>query len=80
MSSTPPEEAEQEQSFLSHLIELRTRIVRAAVSVLIALLALSPFMKQIYDFLVAGGLLDPKTDWQKAIDVRFVKDLKIGVK
>jgi NitT/TauT family transport system substrate-binding protein len=36
--------------------------------------------KKIYDFLVAGGLIDPKTDWQKAIDVRFVKDLKIGVK
>jgi NitT/TauT family transport system substrate-binding protein len=36
--------------------------------------------KKIYDFLVAGGLLDPKTDWQKAIDVKFVKDLKIGVK
>ena len=35
--------------------------------------------KKIYDFLVAGGLLDPKTDWQKAFDVRFVKDLKIGV-
>jgi len=57
MSSTPPEEAEQEQSFLSHLIELRTRIVRAAVSVLIALLALSPFMKQIYDFLAAPMLV-----------------------
>jgi NitT/TauT family transport system substrate-binding protein len=36
--------------------------------------------KKIYDFLVAGGLIDPKTDWQKAIDVKFVKDLKIGVK
>jgi NitT/TauT family transport system substrate-binding protein len=35
--------------------------------------------KQIYDFLVAGELLDPKTDWQKSFDVRFVKDLKIGV-
>ncbi|WP_407178643.1 ABC transporter substrate-binding protein [Bradyrhizobium sp. STM 3562] len=35
--------------------------------------------KQIYDFLVAGGLLDPKVDWQKAFDDRFVKDLKIGV-
>ena len=35
--------------------------------------------KQIYDFLVAGELLDPKTDWHKAFDVRFVKDLKIGV-
>ena len=35
--------------------------------------------KKIYDFLVAGGLIDPKTDWQKGLDVRFVKDLKIGV-
>ena len=36
--------------------------------------------KKTYDFLVAAGLLDPKTDWQKAVDVKFVKDLKIGVK
>jgi NitT/TauT family transport system substrate-binding protein len=36
--------------------------------------------KQIYDFLVAAGLLDPKTDWKKAFDDRFVKDLKVGVK
>ncbi|HET7888379.1 MAG TPA: ABC transporter substrate-binding protein [Bradyrhizobium sp.] len=33
--------------------------------------------KQIYDFMVAGGLLDPKVDWHKAFDDRFVKDLKI---
>jgi NitT/TauT family transport system substrate-binding protein len=36
--------------------------------------------KQTYDFLVAGELLDPKVDWRKAFDDRFVKDLKIGVK
>jgi NitT/TauT family transport system substrate-binding protein len=35
--------------------------------------------KKIYDFLVAGELLDPKTDWHKAFDARFVKDLKVGV-
>jgi NitT/TauT family transport system substrate-binding protein len=33
--------------------------------------------KQIYDFMVAGGLLDPKVDWHKAFVDRFVKDLKI---
>jgi len=33
--------------------------------------------KQIYDFMVAGGLLDAKVDWHKAMDDRFVKDLKI---
>jgi NitT/TauT family transport system substrate-binding protein len=36
--------------------------------------------RQIYDFLVAGGLIDPKVDWQKALDDRFVKNLKIGLK
>jgi NitT/TauT family transport system substrate-binding protein len=35
--------------------------------------------KQTYDFMVAAGLLDPKTDWKKGFDLRFVKDLKIGV-
>ena len=35
--------------------------------------------KATYDFLVAGGLLDAKTDWHKAFTDRFVKDLKIGV-
>jgi NitT/TauT family transport system substrate-binding protein len=33
--------------------------------------------KQIYDFMVTGGLLDAKVDWHKAFDDRFVKDLKI---
>ncbi|HEX7156431.1 MAG TPA: twin-arginine translocase subunit TatC [Burkholderiaceae bacterium] len=47
---TEPKE-EPEQSFLSHLIELRQRIVRAALSVLIVFLALSPFMKRIFDLL-----------------------------
>lgn len=40
-----------EQSFLSHLIELRQRLVRAAMAVLIIFLALTPFMKQIFDLL-----------------------------
>ncbi|HTN48626.1 MAG TPA: twin-arginine translocase subunit TatC [Burkholderiaceae bacterium] len=40
-----------EQSFLSHLIELRQRLVRAAVAVIIVFLALTPFMKQIFDVL-----------------------------
>ena len=35
--------------------------------------------KQTYDFLVTGGLIDPKVDWHRAFDDRFVKNLKIGV-
>ena len=41
----------QEQSFLSHLIELRQRLVRSAIAVVVVFLALSPFMKEIFDVL-----------------------------
>jgi sec-independent protein translocase protein TatC len=54
MSSTPPDSTEtpgQEQGFLSHLIELRQRLVRSALSVLIIFLPLTFFMKDIFDFL-----------------------------
>jgi sec-independent protein translocase protein TatC len=49
--STEPAEPGQEQSFLTHLIELRQRLVRAAVAVVIVFVALTPFMKQIFDLL-----------------------------
>jgi sec-independent protein translocase protein TatC len=41
----------QEQSFLTHLVELRQRLVRAALAVVIVFLALTPFMKDIFDLL-----------------------------
>ncbi|MGZ8255971.1 MAG: twin-arginine translocase subunit TatC, partial [Burkholderiaceae bacterium] len=40
-----------EQSFLSHLIELRSRLVRSAIAIVVIFLALSPFMKEIFDLL-----------------------------
>ena len=49
--STNSTEPAQEQSFLSHLVELRQRLVRAAVAVLIIFLALTPFMKEIFDLM-----------------------------
>jgi sec-independent protein translocase protein TatC len=54
MSSTPPDSTEppgQEQGFLSHLIELRQRLVRSALAVLIIFLPLTFFMKDIFDLL-----------------------------
>lgn len=48
MSADAPE---QEQSFLSHLIELRQRLVRASVAILLVMVALAPWMKEIYDIL-----------------------------
>jgi sec-independent protein translocase protein TatC len=50
MAQQEPQDS-TEQGFLSHLIELRARVVRAAVSVLVAFLALWPFMRQIFDAL-----------------------------
>ncbi|WP_028312386.1 twin-arginine translocase subunit TatC [Derxia gummosa] len=42
-----------EESFISHLIELRARLVRAAIAVIAVTLALTPFMQQIFDLLSA---------------------------
>jgi sec-independent protein translocase protein TatC len=39
-----------EQGFLSHLVELRSRLVRASASVVIVFVALWPFMRQIFDW------------------------------
>jgi sec-independent protein translocase protein TatC len=48
-AGAPASEAPQGESFISHLVELRTRIVHAAAAVLIVFIALSPFMKYIFD-------------------------------
>jgi sec-independent protein translocase protein TatC len=53
--STPAPEGEQ--SFLSHLIELRQRLVRAATAVLVVFLALTPFMGTIFDAVSAPLML-----------------------
>jgi len=56
MSSEPPatgSEPGEEQSFLSHLIELRQRLVRSAIAIVVIFLALSPFMRDIFTILSA---------------------------
>lgn len=49
--SPEDEEVDREQPLMSHLLELRSRLVRAAVSVLVVFAVLSPFMKRIFDLL-----------------------------
>jgi len=56
MSAEPPAggaEPGEEQSFLSHLIELRQRLVRSAIAIVVIFLALSPFMRDIFEVLSA---------------------------
>jgi len=57
MASEPlPEQddgADREQPFLSHLVELRQRLLRALLSVLVVLLCLMPFANTLYAILAA---------------------------
>jgi sec-independent protein translocase protein TatC len=43
--------SELQESFISHLIELRNRVVRAAIVVVVVFLCLMPWAAQIYDLL-----------------------------
>ncbi len=44
-------EDDKEQTLVAHLMELRSRLVRMAVAILLVFACLSPFMKQIFDYL-----------------------------
>ena len=47
----PEDSADREQTFLEHLVELRSRLLKAAASVLVMLLILLPFSRRIYALL-----------------------------
>ncbi len=50
MSNAEPR-ADDEQSFLSHLVELRSRLLKAVAAVLVILVCLIPFANRIYGWL-----------------------------
>lgn len=66
-----PDAAEdQEQSFLQHLIELRSRLLKACGAVLVVLLALLPFSRQLYEALASPLMAQlPEGSNMIAIDV-----------
>ena len=55
--SSKPQEEEQQQPFIQHLIELRSCLLRSVVCILIIFAALFGFANEIYDF-VAKPLTD----------------------
>jgi len=69
MSEAEPEGGE-EQSFISHLVELRERLLKGIAAVLIILVGLLPFANHLYH-LIAEPLLErlPKDSKMVAIDV-----------
>jgi sec-independent protein translocase protein TatC len=82
MSTPPPdatETAEPEQGFLSHLIELRQRLVRSAVAVLIVFLCLTPFMKQIFD-LLSRPLMNALPDGTKLLATGVIAPFMVPLK
>ncbi|MFI4888001.1 MAG: twin-arginine translocase subunit TatC [Burkholderiales bacterium] len=74
------ETSDPQESFLSHLIELRTRLMRSIIAVVIVLLVLFPFAKDIYA-LLAKPLLRvlPRGSTMIATDVTgtFLVPLKV---
>jgi len=72
--------AGEQETFLSHLIELRTRLMRSIVAVVVVLLCLFPFAKEIYAALAAPLLHSlPKGATMIATDVTgtFLVPLKV---
>lgn len=66
----PIPDQEQEQPFLSHLIELRDRLLRVVLCVLVIFLAAAPFANEIYTFLSVPLLKHlPENSTMIAIDV-----------
>jgi sec-independent protein translocase protein TatC len=67
-SDTP--EDDQELSFLQHLVELRSRLLKACLSVFVVLIALLPFSRQLYEKLAAPLMAQmPEGSSMIAIDV-----------
>ncbi|HEX4481825.1 MAG TPA: twin-arginine translocase subunit TatC [Rudaea sp.] len=80
MSRTEPEEG-QEQTFISHLVELRSRLLKAVAGVLIVLVCLLPFADRLYQF-IAQPLISrlPQGSQMVAIEVAspFMTPVKLA--
>ena len=64
-----PEE-DQELSFLQHLVELRSRLLKACLSVFVVLIALLPFSRRLYETLASPLMAQmPEGSSMIAIDV-----------
>ena len=74
--------SDNEESFMSHLIELRDRLIRALLAILIVFLCLFPWAKELYA-LLAQPLLDtlPKGGQMIATDVVgvFLVPMKVAL-
>ncbi len=80
MSDSPTGPGNTEETFISHLIELRSRLLRSIVAVIIVLVCLVPWAKNIYALLAAPLLKAlPQGSTMIATDVTgtFLVPLKV---
>jgi sec-independent protein translocase protein TatC len=69
-AATDTPEDDQELSFLQHLVELRSRLLKACVSVFVVLICLLPFSRHLYETLAAPLMAQmPEGSSMIAIDV-----------
>ncbi len=68
-----------DQPLMAHLIELRQRTVRAVISILIAFVCLSPFMKEIFD-LISKPLMVALPDGAKLLSTGVVAPFMVPLK
>jgi sec-independent protein translocase protein TatC len=66
-------------SFMSHLVELRQRVVRAAGAVLVVFLVLSPFMKYIFD-MVSMPLMSALPDGTRLLATGVISPFVVPLK
>lgn len=72
-------EQDQEMPFLSHLIELRTRLLRAVSVMLLVFLAMVPFANKIYS-VFAGPLLKHMPEGGQMIAIEVISPFMVPVK
>ena len=80
MSDSHPEPEATQETFISHLIELRSRLLRSIISIVVVLVCLVPFAKDIYAVLAAPLLkVLPEGSAMIATDVTgtFLVPLKV---
>ena len=82
MASTKPNPNDQELSFLEHLVELRSRLLKACLAILIILVVLLPFARRLYATLAAPlTAVLPEGSTMIAIDVAspFLTPFKLAL-
>ncbi|RKT44384.1 twin-arginine translocase subunit TatC [Thiocapsa rosea] len=77
-----PDDPGAEQPFVSHLIELRDRLIRMSIAILVVFLALFPFANEIYTFVAAplmAQLPDGNTMIATQVAAPFLTPFKLAL-